>query len=128
MALLAPITTAVSRTPKPCFFAEHNGRTILRQGQGNVGTSNLLICGDTQADVDAEAVRLGLTAAKTKGERAADYFRSLDPAIQQKFAVVFTALSALTSDAQKALGIQAITTDGETEAAAKAQLLAIFAA
>lgn len=113
----------------------HDGKkvTALVGDNAQVMTQRTVFAG-TQAECDAEIARLGLEqrvqagTRTTKSQQAADYFRALSPAMQQKFGLLFLALSAQTDDRQKALAIGALVPVNDDEREAQAALLGIFGA
>ena len=122
----------------------HDNETIIgllpSDSPARVHTAKTVFEG-TKGECVAEAVRLnlldpqGLTRLSgaprnppdpVKGRKAAEMFTSFTAEVQQAFGPAFQAISALSSDSEKAKAIAAVTVPPELEAL-KASLLAIFA-
>lgn len=124
--MLTPIESKVFRTPGPCYYAEYQGtRLIRRGGPAQTGTSNSLLCADTEEELTAELARRGIAVPRTPDQQAADFFRALDPALQQQFGPLFQAVSAVRSIEEKIRAVEAVTVP-ESLAPTKAALLAIL--
>lgn len=115
-----------SQCPKSCYWAEHNGTQVLRTGNGTLTTFNKLLCAETQAELDAEIALLELLPApKTKRQLARDLFLTFPAEVQERFAPVLQAVSAIIADAEVPRAVAAVQVPEEF-ATYKQQLLAVL--